>query len=197
MVNDIEKIEQIEAEVQALREEVQHLKQHPRKAMHAHQRVVRKRSEGTLFGMPIYDIALGPDLEKGELRGHARGFFAIGDIATGVFALGGIARGVFALGGIALGFFAFGGLSVGLLLAMGGAAIGSLAVGGAAVGLVAIGGAAVGVVAIGGAAYGYYAWGDAAGGQFIISKFKHDQQAMEFFSRWVPGFGNRVGPPPR
>ena len=76
-------------------------------------RGVRKRSERTLWNLPLYDLAIGPDLANGEIRGHARGFFAIGDIATGVFAIGGIARGCVAVGGLACG----------AVVAIGGAAI--------------------------------------------------------------------------
>ena len=43
---------------------------------------VRKRSEKKLFGLPLYDIAIGADPEKDEKRGRARGIIAIGDIAT-------------------------------------------------------------------------------------------------------------------
>jgi hypothetical protein len=120
-------------------------------------RTIRKRSEITIAGMPLYDIACGPDPERGEIRGHARGFFAVGDIATGVFALGGLARGVFAFGGFSLGLFSFGGCAIGLLVAAGGAAVGGLALGGAALGVVAIGGAALGFYAGGGAALGFRA----------------------------------------
>jgi len=56
-------------------------------------RGIRKRSTRTLFGLPIIDIALGPDLEKGELRGHAHGLVAIGDIARGWVAVGGVSCG--------------------------------------------------------------------------------------------------------
>jgi hypothetical protein len=73
-------------------------------------RGVRKRSANTLWGLPLYDIAMGPDPDKGELRGHARGVIAIGDFAAGVIAIGGIARGVIAMGGLALGLlFGMGG----------------------------------------------------------------------------------------
>ena len=64
---------------------------------------VRKRSQTYIGEMPLWDIALGPDPENNEVRGHARGFIAIGDIATGVIALGGVARGFIALGGVAIG----------------------------------------------------------------------------------------------
>ena len=78
--------------------------------------------------MPLYSIAMGPDPARGELRGHARGVIAIGDLATGVVALGGIARGLVAIGGLALG----------------GDALGWVAVGGGAVGVYAAGGGALG-----------------------------------------------------
>jgi hypothetical protein len=160
MSDDSEKIDELVDEVQALRKEVAGLKKQSRVAGRAVGVGVRKRSPTMLFGMPLYDIALGPDPNKGELRGHAKGFFAIGDIATGIFALGGLSRGFFALGGLAFGVFSFGGLAIGVLLAMGGAAIGSLAFGGAAVGLIACGGAAIGLYAFGGAALSHLAWAD-------------------------------------
>ncbi len=134
---------------------------------------VRRRASFTILGLPAYDIALGPDLEKGEWRGHARGFVAIGDLATGVLALGGLARGVFAFGGLALGVVTFGGLSVGLALAIGGLAAGSIA----------LGGGAVGGVAVGGGAAGYYAAGGGAIGQYVVSAERRDPEAEEFFRR--------------
>jgi hypothetical protein len=66
----------------------------------------------------------GPDLERGEMRGHAKGIIAIGDIATGVVALAGVARGGLAIGGLAVGLISLGGLSIGAL-ALGGLAIGA------------------------------------------------------------------------
>ena len=121
---------------------------------------VRKRSAYEFLGMPLYDVAVGPDPAQGQMRGHAKGVIAIGDIATGVIALGGIARGVFALGGVAVGLCSFGGLSIGLVAAVGGAALSlGLAIGGGALGTVAIGGGAVGHYAVGGAPYGTYVAG--------------------------------------
>ncbi len=52
----------------------------------------RKRSSLRVWGVPLYDIALGPDPEKGELHGQARGVFACGDRATGFIAVGSYAR---------------------------------------------------------------------------------------------------------
>lgn len=128
-------------------------------------RGIRKRSAQTLFGLPLIDIALGPDLEKGEIRGRAYGIIAIGDIARGWFALGGVASGIVAVGGVAFGVLAFGG---------------------AAIGGVAMGGATIGYVAIGGAAAGYYAFGGGAFGKYVVSAMQRSQEAVEFFKHWLP-----------
>src|SRR5258705_9830164 len=57
---------------------------------------IRRESPRKFFGLPLWAFAIGPDWERGEMRGHARGIFALGDIATGWFAFGGLARGFFA-----------------------------------------------------------------------------------------------------
>jgi hypothetical protein len=134
-------------------------------------RGVRKRASWGIGDIPFYDIALGPDLGRGELRGHAKGIVAIGDFATGVLAVGGLARGVVAMGGLAAGLLSFGGLSIGLLGAVGGLAIGGLALGGGAVGGVAVGGGAV----------GYYACGGGAAGAHVVAPLHRDAEAEEFF----------------
>ena len=134
---------------------------------------VRRQSKRSIGGMPLWSVALGPDLEKGEMRGHAKGVFAVGDMATGVFAVGGMARGVVAFGGLAIGLASFGGLGIGLVLALGGAAIGGLALGGGAAGGVAIGGGAAGVYAMGGSAVGAH----------VLSSTQCDADALDFFSR--------------
>ena len=114
----------------------------------------RYRSKATLFGWPVIDVALGP--KDGQMRGHARGIIAIGDIATGGIAIGGIARGVVALGGLAIGLFSLGGAALGLISATGGFAIGGLAAGGGAIGVLSTGGGAIGVMAQGGGALGLF-----------------------------------------
>ncbi|MFO7641588.1 MAG: hypothetical protein R6X17_10105 [Candidatus Competibacteraceae bacterium] len=141
-------------------------------------RSIRKRSSRCVWGLPWYDIAMGPDPEKGELRGHARGIIAVGDIATGVLAVGGLARGIIAVGGLALG----------ALVGVGGVCVGALAFGGLAVGGIAVGGAAVGGVAIGGGAVGYYALGGGAFGEHVIDGMRQDPEAIRFFREWLPGF---------
>ena len=157
----------LERRVKELEGELARLKQH-------RPRGVRYRSAAALGDIPFLAIAAGPDPEKGELRGHAKGIIAIGDIATGVVALGGLARGLVAIGGLAVGGLTIGGLSIGILAAAGGLAIGSLAVGGGA----------VGGVAIGGGAAGYYACGGAAVGKHAFSPIAQDPKAADFFRRY-------------
>ena len=134
---------------------------------------VRKQSSTMIFGLPLWAFATGPDPARGEMRGHAKGIIAIGDIATGVLALGGLARGLFALGGLALGVFSLGGMAIGLALAVGGAAIGGIA----------LGGGAAGAVAVGGGALGHYAFGGGAGGTHVISALRCDPEAAQFFRK--------------
>lgn len=133
---------ELDREVEALRAEVAELRSKMQRLQRGHG--IRKRSKTTILGLPLYEIATGPDLETGEVRGHARAIVAVGDIATGVIALGGFAQGGIVFGGMALGLVSFGGYCIGVLAALGGLAVGSLAVGGCAIGVVAIGGLAVG-----------------------------------------------------
>lgn len=150
----------------------------------------RYRSTTQLFGLPLIDIALGP--VEGEIKGRAKGFIAIGDIATGWLAIGGIARGFVSVGGLAIGVFSVGGMSLGLLSAVGGCAVGALAAGGCAIGGLANGGGAVGYVAQGGAAVGYYARGGGAYGIHTISRGgSSSQEAYDMFDTlsWYFGSG--------
>ena len=141
---------------------------------------VRNRSAIRILGMPLWSIAIGANHRKGEMFGHAKGFFAIGDVATGVFALGGTSIGVFSVGGISLGGFTLGGVSVGLGFAMGGIAVAlaGFAFGGVAVGLAAYGGVAVGIWAKGAVgAWAYPLWACKTG------------QAVSALSRALPWCG--------
>jgi hypothetical protein len=132
---------------------------------------VRYRSALAIGDIPLLSVALGPDPERGEWRGHARGVIAIGDIATGLVAIGGLATGGLCIGGLSLGLASLGGLALGVLLAVGGLAIGGTAVGGAAVGRIAVGGGAVGEYACGGAAFGTH----------VVSPAGRDVEAEAFF----------------
>ena len=141
---------------------------------------VRKQSQTTIWGLPLVSIALGPNPEKGEVRGHAKGIIAIGDIATGVIAFGGVALGCLTFGGCSIGLIAFGGCALSLLLAVGGLAVGCLACGGLAIGFVAVGGAAL----------GYYACGGGAIGVHVIDGMRQNPEAIQFFENFVPGLLN-------
>ena len=129
----------------------------------------RYTSPQRVLGMPLVSIALGPDA-RGKM-GHAKGYFALGDVATGVFAFGGVARGLVAFGGMSFGGVTFGGLSIGTFAALGGGAVAWLgsAVGGFAIGLMANGGGAIGGIAQGGLAIGWLARGGDARGVHVWS----------------------------
>lgn len=155
---------------------------------------VRRQSATRILGLPLWAVATGPDPATGEMRGHAKGIVAVGDIATGVLALGGFARGVIALGGLAVGVMSAGGAAIGLLLALGGAALGGIAFGGGAAGAVAIGGGSV----------GHYALGGGAAGDYVVSATRCDPEAQAFFLRhfaWFPEIkyvvGQQAGAPSR
>jgi hypothetical protein len=161
--HDLEKrVEELEAEIAALRERTL-----------LPPIGIRWRARWSIGDMPLYEIALGSDPGRRQLRGHARGIVAIGDVASGVLAIGGYARGVVAIGGLAAGLVSFGGLSVGLLSAVGGLAIGGLS----------LGGAAVGGIAVGGSSLGYYACGAASSGAYVVSAAERSPNAGALFRR--------------
>lgn len=160
-------------------------------------RTRRYTSSATVWGMPFLSFATGPRPEAGERFGHARGFVAIGDVATGVIALGGRATGVFSAGGFSVGVFSLGGCSIGGLLSAGGCAVAipGVASGGLGVGGVATGGMGIGVVAQGGMAIGVFAKGGAAIAPYAISGGRADPQAVAVFdamSFLVPGFASPI-----
>jgi RNA polymerase sigma factor (sigma-70 family) len=96
-------------------------------------KVVRRRSRIRFLGLPLYDVAFGPDPEKGEKTGMARGWLAFGDTAVGLVAFGGVAMGLVACGGFAFGALSIGGLVAGFF-SLGGFALGWIACGGVALG---------------------------------------------------------------
>jgi len=154
-------------------------------------RAVRIKSETTVFGWPLYHIALGARPEFGESYGLAKGVVAIGDSAIGGVAIGGGALGVIAIGGGACGLVSIGGAAIGLFAAIGGGALGGIAVGGGAIGVCASGGGAIGIVAQGGGAYGIYARGPGAFGTHVIAPPRrlNDPLAVEMFDKLAPIMG--------
>jgi hypothetical protein len=117
--------------------------------------------------------------------------FDVGGMTSGMYGQG---FGIISCGGVAFGGIAMGGGAVGLI-AMGGAAVGVVAVGGGACGVIAIGGGAFGYIAIGGNASGYYAMGQKASGKFALGINRQDQEAVDFFVRYVPGLRRAVTNP--
>ncbi len=117
----------------------------------------RYRSETTLFGLPLIDVAIGAT--HSETRGSARGIFAIGDKAKGFVAIGNSAMGIVAVGGRAFGVFAIGGIAIGLVSSCGGISVGAIAVGGLVLGLLGYGGLCAAIVADGGVCIGFYVAG--------------------------------------
>ncbi len=101
------------------------------------------KSSIRLLGLPLVHVAIGPPEGSPGVRGIAKGWIAVGDIAFGIaFALGGLAVGGLSVGGLSVGVLAVGGLSIGIL-AVGGLSIGIWAVGGLALGAIAFGGVAI------------------------------------------------------
>lgn len=142
-----------------------------------------------LCGLPLMEVAIGPCASRGEIRGHARGILAVGDIASGAIACGGIAQGGLALGGFAAGGIAVGGFATGFV-ALGGLAISMLvAVGGFASSSVAIGALAIGVVAFGTFAGGCWAIGVIGRGVHVYDIHRVDPAAKHLFDAvgdWFP-----------
>jgi hypothetical protein len=57
------------------------------------------------------------------------------------------------------------------------------------VGGLALGGVAIGVIALGGVAIGKFALAGLAIGEHVISAFRQDPNAVEFFGEWLPWLG--------
>jgi hypothetical protein len=115
----------------------------------------------------------------------------IGGMTSGMYGQG---FGIISCGGVAFGGIVFGGAAIGLI-AVGGAAVGVVAIGGGAVGVIAVGGGAFGYIALGGNAVGYYAMGQKAAGKYALGLNRQDQEAVDFFVRYVPGLRRAVTNP--
>jgi hypothetical protein len=164
-----------------------------------------------IFGLPLYDIAIGAEVAKGGKSGHALGLFACGDVATGLIAVGTRARGIIAIGLFAYGVVAIGPLAIGgvtfcavglAVVAVGGVIAGLVAIGGVAIGVVAVTFSAMGISGAGDLAIGYYAAAErGAVGIHLLTTTREDQNAVQFFNHWWPSLvaqihRNAVAPPP-
>ena len=144
------------------------------------------RSKLGLFGLPLLAVRIGPQPD-GAVRGVARGWIALGDVAFGVlFGAGGAAVGAIAIGGVSLGLLSVGGLAIGLL-AFGGGALGGWAAGGAAVAAhAAVGGLAVAMdYAFGGVAIAAHANDAAARSFFAENVFFQVTQMLARDAKWL------------
>jgi len=145
------------------------------------------RSSASFLGLPLIHVAIGAAPGASGVRGIARGWIAIGDIAFGVlFALGGLAAGGFCLGGLAVGLVSLAGLAIGGW-ALGGLAVGVFALGGAAIAAwAATGGLAVASkYALGGLAVAADANNEVARAYFEASAFFRMGNAAAQYSRWL------------
>lgn len=147
----------------------------------------RYKSQTRVFGVPLVQIAFGPDGE--ERYGRARAIIAIGDFATGVLAIGGFTCGVISMGGVSAGVVSVGGLAVGGF-AFAGLAVGLLAFAGLALGGVAAGGIALGYVVVSaGIGIGWFVRAGMAIGPHAVGSNVRSPEAIEFFDRmgWLFG----------
>lgn len=124
-----------------------------------HMNLPEKKSEKTVFGMPLYHIGR-----------NAHGFFALGLKARGVFSLGVFSRGIFSFGAFSIGLLSGGAFSLGMI-SFGAFAAGILAFGAICLGLVAMGAVAAGCFSGGALAIGQYlAVGDTARGMIALGQ---------------------------
>lgn len=134
---------QLEERIERLEQRQQQSAEGEVSSRHSGRAAIRRQSQRTVRGWPLYQIALGPDPATGATRGHARAILAIGDRATGLIAIGGLAQGIFAIGGLSCGVVTLGGCSFALGAGLGGVIAGGWVTGGVAIGLKAAGGVAI------------------------------------------------------
>lgn len=120
-------------------------------------RFSEKKSEKTLFGMPLWHIAK-----------NAKGFIAVGLNARGVIAIGLKAKGIISLGMLSIGVLSFGMLSFGLL-SFGLCALGILAVGCFSIGVFAAGAISLGIISLGAIAIGNFSAGALSIGNYFAT----------------------------
>lgn len=176
----------------------------PRKSDLWFQRMCRRRyrSAASFLGLPLVSLAFGPDPATGESRGHARGWFAFGDVAVGgVAAVGGFvcapvavgigAVGILAVGSGAIAVFALAGISVGWV-SISGAAVGwACAIGGLAIANdVAIGGVAIARHwALGGVAFAQHANSEATYAALLARPFLGHILPLLPYAGWLSLIG--------
>ena len=140
----------------------------------AHRTQREFKSRATFLGLPLVHVNIGHRIPGEPLR-RAKGWIAIGEVATGFFAFGAFAAGVIAWGGLAFGGLVWAGLGMGLVT-FAGASIGVLATGGVAIGIGALGGLGIGMYVHAAKAIGMYTSTDGATNEAVLA----------FFQQWMP-----------
>ena len=133
------------------------------------------RSKASFLGLPLVHINSGPRVPGQPMR-RARGWIAIGEIATGVVAIGAISAGFVAFGAVAFGVVTWAALGLGLVN-FAGLAIGGLSTGGVAIGVGALGGVGIGVFVHAKRAFGLHT---------SIEGEEVPDVVQAFFSQWMP-----------
>jgi hypothetical protein len=137
--------------------------------------IYRKRSQKTLFGLPLWEVAFNLIRKKKKRvryvkQAKARAIIAIGDSATGVIAIGSFAKGLISVGNFSLGLLSFGGFSLGLLS---GGVFG--------VGLIGIGIFGVGLFSIGLMGGGYASFGAMVLASYPYDRFYKSPEMTEIY----------------
>ena len=129
------------------------------------------RSHATVFGLPLLHFTRGRCPETGR-RVVAKGFFAIGRMATGVIAIGQASAGI----------IAFGQASLGLLFCLAQASAGLVAIGQVAIGAYfGAGQLTTGATAIGQLAIGKYVLAQIGFGPYLWTPEHADPAAVQYF----------------
>lgn len=136
-------------------EETTHNNQSNEKIHFSPNRLHERKSEKTVFGMPLWHIGK-----------NARGFIAVGLNAHGVIAVGLKAKGIISLGMLSVGVLPFGMFSIGLL-SIGLFALGILSAGCFSVGVFASGAISLGIISFGAIAIGDFSVGALAVGKYF------------------------------
>lgn len=117
------------------------------------------KSEKTWHGIPLVHI---------NLKGTAKGVFAVGLAAKGIVAVGLAALGVVSIGLAALGFLAIGGFF----------SVGVISTGALAAGILSLGGVSVGVLSLGGMSAGWFSFGGFSVGKYVIGGYANGDIAV-------------------
>lgn len=122
---------------------------------------IDRKSEKTIFGLPLYHISFGIDENK-KIR-KAKGFIAIGQYASGYIVLAqfGYAY-IFGFGQFIIAPFSIGQFSLGLL---------------------SIGQFSIGIFSVGQVAFGLYTIGLSVYGKYIYTANRKDKEVIELLTR--------------